>query len=320
MSRIVSVMTCPSCGGNSRTPIAPGFYRCTSLVTTRTGGPGLTNSRIGPPVIDTTTECGQEYQEGQSSGAALTCNCGTFAIGLCAEDGKPICGTHSALFHGRRLCSDCWHAADRRRADIEAEEGEAAERSHLEARAAWKNRVLAALAGVDDKERFVRVVAGLTYDGGSGQGSTDWGSVNELLGAHPSYTLRDIANWFLSRSGGVPTSNISIEHKTLFGGFKSRQHPAWVFNQGSTSMSQFKDAPATHSDIAITPAGHIYISGPMGGWWAVEELPSPGWVIGTIGFSGHALHRMANMLTLNKIEPPPPRPATRHNRPGDFIS
>ncbi len=64
MSQMMRAMTCPSCGGNSRTPIAPGFFRCTSLVTTRTGGPGLTNPRLGPPVIDATMECGQDYQEG----------------------------------------------------------------------------------------------------------------------------------------------------------------------------------------------------------------------------------------------------------------
>jgi hypothetical protein len=308
----MSAMSCPSCAGTSRTLLAPGFYRCTSLVTTRTGGPGLTDARLGPPVIDTTTECGREYQEGQSSGAALICSCGTFAIGVCAEAGEPVCGTHSALLHGRRLCSGCWHAEERRRAEAEAEEGRAADRRYFEARNAWRGRVLETVSGVDDKERFVRVVAGLTSAGGhSSPGLTDWGSVTELLGDLPIHTARAMGQWFLSRAGGEPPSTVGIEYKTLFGGYKTRRHPAWVFRHGSTSTYAFKDAPVAHSDIAITPPGQIYISGPMANWWGLDELPSRGWVTGKVGFSGHALRLMADMLNLDKIQPPPPRPGTR---------
>lgn len=47
--------------------------------------------------------CETEYQEGAVSGAQI-CSCGTFAIGLCVECSRPVCGQHSAMLEERRLC------------------------------------------------------------------------------------------------------------------------------------------------------------------------------------------------------------------------
>jgi hypothetical protein len=100
------------CSGTNRLQLAPGFYRCTSTVIDRTGGPGLTNPRLGPPVIDTARECGFEYQEG-GAGVTEYCGCGTLIVGRCAECSKPVCGVHSGMHAGkRRLCGSCWRAAD----------------------------------------------------------------------------------------------------------------------------------------------------------------------------------------------------------------
>jgi len=33
------------------------------------------------------------------------CDCGTFAIGVCASCGRAVCGDHSRLFDGKRLCT-----------------------------------------------------------------------------------------------------------------------------------------------------------------------------------------------------------------------
>ena len=106
-NRIASARSCPKCGGNNREPIAPGYWRCTSIVATFTGGPGLTNPMKGPMAIEHRDVCGNEYTEGLNGGT--TCACGTFAIGHCAECSTPVCGTHSGLWEGReRLCGTCW--------------------------------------------------------------------------------------------------------------------------------------------------------------------------------------------------------------------
>ena len=50
--------------------------------------------------------CGHEYHEAAPLAveAGLACDCGTFAIGRCAECSRAICGTHSKVVDGRRLC------------------------------------------------------------------------------------------------------------------------------------------------------------------------------------------------------------------------
>jgi hypothetical protein len=37
------------------------------------------------------------------------CACGTFAVGLCKECSRPICGIHSGMWEGVRLCGDHYH-------------------------------------------------------------------------------------------------------------------------------------------------------------------------------------------------------------------
>lgn len=98
-------MPCPSCGGESRSPIAPGYWRCTSLVREDAPGPGLINPALGPPAFQTTRECGNEYVEVVGT-PGLTCPCGTFAIGLCQQCSLPVCGIHSAILDDSRLCGN----------------------------------------------------------------------------------------------------------------------------------------------------------------------------------------------------------------------
>ena len=100
-------MACPSCGGTERTAIAPGYFECTT--------PGITtwvdmvpDGRGGARPLEqsSTQPCGERYQEGVPPMAhGDTCECGTFAIGNCQECGTPVCGDHSGLFGGRRLCA-----------------------------------------------------------------------------------------------------------------------------------------------------------------------------------------------------------------------
>jgi len=48
--------------------------------------------------------CNVRYHEAAGGGAALVCSCGTFAIGLCADCGKAVCGDCSLLYQSQRLC------------------------------------------------------------------------------------------------------------------------------------------------------------------------------------------------------------------------
>lgn len=110
-------MTCPSCGGADRSPLTPGYWRCTSLVTTRHVGyvPDLNMPLDAPhsygatPVASTTSKpCGHQYQEAPMAGGAVPqCGCGMFAIGACGQCGSHVCGDHSKTRGGFR-CDPCF--------------------------------------------------------------------------------------------------------------------------------------------------------------------------------------------------------------------
>jgi hypothetical protein len=103
-------MTCPLCGGDARSPIAPGYWRCANLVEEEelAGTAGAVDPWLRPTVIRSMRECGNEYAEGTGMPGPI-CACGTFAIGLCKECSRPICGIHSGMWEGVRLCGDHYH-------------------------------------------------------------------------------------------------------------------------------------------------------------------------------------------------------------------
>jgi hypothetical protein len=84
--------------------------------------------------VDTveTHPCEATYQEGAPAAGAALCRCGTYAIGRCGECHVDVCGDHSGLTGGRRLCGihlpigqaekrarDAAAEADRKRAEAE---------------------------------------------------------------------------------------------------------------------------------------------------------------------------------------------------------
>src|SRR3954454_6481660 len=96
-------MACPRCGGTQRIAVAPGYWECTKLVEEFGRPPGYTR-----PIPVRSHPCGHRYHEG--SGVAESCACGTFAIGHCQRCGKAVCGDHSGLLAGVRLCTHCFRA------------------------------------------------------------------------------------------------------------------------------------------------------------------------------------------------------------------
>ena len=154
-------MPCPTCGGSDRDPIAPAFWRCTSMrvVTREIGGPGLTDPRLGPGVLyeQHHVVCRTDYQEGVP-GVSLLCECNTFAIGLCSECRKPVCGEHSAMVGDVRLC-DAHIAIPRERADqARSDEQARACAKREEAWSDWEDKVAVELAHAQPAERIVRFI------------------------------------------------------------------------------------------------------------------------------------------------------------------
>jgi hypothetical protein len=105
---------CPICGGNDRVPLAPGFWRCESIVTDYQTGlipapgyPPAFQMKV-PMAVPRQRVCGHEYHEASGlEGEMQYCACGTGAIGRCAIDHRPVCGYHSKMRDGRRLCDQC---------------------------------------------------------------------------------------------------------------------------------------------------------------------------------------------------------------------
>lgn len=52
--------------------------------------------------------CGHEYQEASDGPAVhVPCECGTDSIGTCKRCGRRICGMHSQVSDGYRVCAWC---------------------------------------------------------------------------------------------------------------------------------------------------------------------------------------------------------------------
>jgi hypothetical protein len=79
-------MSCPVCGGSTRTELAPGFFRCTSSVFSQA------RDAVDDRMIRVLENiCGYEYQEASENSSMQSCKCGTFAIGRCKQCGLAVC-------------------------------------------------------------------------------------------------------------------------------------------------------------------------------------------------------------------------------------
>jgi len=98
------IVACPACGGTQYVAVAPGYVECTS---------GVVHQHLR---FERPRPCGRRYHVGPptSGSPAAVCGCGTFAIGLCGECGAGVCGDHSVLRTGRRVCA--YHEREREEA------------------------------------------------------------------------------------------------------------------------------------------------------------------------------------------------------------
>jgi hypothetical protein len=119
-------VSCPRCGGQARSPIAPGYWLCESLVTW--DQPDRRGWSIPERVTGT---CGNTYQEATPGvGGAPACSCGTDSIGSCTNCERRVCGIHSRLSRSVRVCDTCMPAVRKQREQEEAEK-EVAYTAHL---------------------------------------------------------------------------------------------------------------------------------------------------------------------------------------------
>ena len=110
-------MPCPSCGAaDARTQLLPGYWRCDSvaevLVAASRGGAEPASVRCGTVYV--------ELRSGEEGPG--TCRCGEPAVGECSECTRLVCGDHSDLWRGWRVCD-----RDLARARMKARAAEAAE-------------------------------------------------------------------------------------------------------------------------------------------------------------------------------------------------
>lgn len=99
--------TCPACGSKKLEEIGPGEYKCRSSVEVATGA--HPSGAQGPStrwVI-----CGEKFFDpdfvGSGAKTGSTCKCGTYSVGRCRECGTELCGQHSQIIEGGRLCERC---------------------------------------------------------------------------------------------------------------------------------------------------------------------------------------------------------------------
>ena len=247
-------MACPRCGGSQRTPVAPGYWRCTSDISEVVGGPGLADVRLGPPVVYLSRSCGHEYQEGAANLlSSARCSCSLFAIGLCVECSAPFCGDHRWKIEERWHCRDCWLRAE---AAVEAQRAAAAQmeqRSYEVARAEWVELVTGQVSSLPRAVRIVSVVR-LAMRGPIGEYASEYhlrdrehevdlaivaAFLPELVptgfrwNAAP-WRDEEIAEWFAGACKTAPTQlELHEERRTLLG-YKKQHISGWAFYGCST--------------------------------------------------------------------------------------
>lgn len=90
------------------------------------------------PIVDVAA-CGTRYQEETTAGESTAlCSCGTFAIGICSDCHRLVCGECSGMHVSQRTCTACLEAIRQ----AEAEKQRRAEERAIAERVTWENEPL----------------------------------------------------------------------------------------------------------------------------------------------------------------------------------
>lgn len=314
-------MVCPTCGGSERMELAPGYYRCSSVVVDRFGGPGQTDPRRGPMVIEKPRICGAEYQEGTPSMSDVTCWCGTFPVGRCTRCEVPVCGYHSDMSDRGRLCGNCLesdrNAAAAKQAQIAAQQAaEVNDRKarHEQAVSAWAAETLRLLAEDPWPARICRAMRAVTQYPGSPTSSplVDVDLLKRLiLELLPSRTYlpqdsrwdeHEIASWF---AHAAKTSANAVEVYRGSNRRRGKKQSAWVFAGGSTQRWQSPDSSLSYLRNAAVSARGDRLYELSSAWTDMEPELSGDRFVGRDRFGPKAFVDMANMAQLPPLPPCP---------------
>lgn len=312
--------TCPTCHGSTREPIAPGFWRCSSPVsyaeTILAPQPGVPPhlGQMIPQTVWRTRICGREYHEGAgATEATQQCECGTYAIGACSSCGTPICGTHSALHDGRRLCLPEFNTAQEEAAAEQARRDAAAVEERLAAQRNETLMFLRAIADADERFFLAAMMGGGYQWHGLAIPTPDQlreliaGASTVLAGPSPDPSTWDwdagkVVAWLRTRPTARPIE--VTEYELKLGRFGRRKRvltgrwDGWVIGRRSSGDddSHYRRTQTTW-DICLLESGDIV------------ELVNPGnAVIGTANKGRHKFDRyycvgMAKCLGLPRPDP-----------------
>lgn len=310
---------CPVCGGESRRPLAPTYWECTSQISESVfvGDQWLPVGPAGammpvPRQEMRTRDCLTRYHEtvDEPSGPQLTCACGTFAIGACSDCSRPVCGDHSSLWDDRRVCVDC--AATRQRQVDEIARATADDKTRQEAaRTAERDREWAKLGSAEQfwvamaQQRLVTVPS---VGGASHVLSGPWfHSVHRLCpgfigpAGEALYDSTAAGTWFAAhaRRAGMAAVHFSVvvERKKLFGGFVAVPTPpveAWMF---PGAIEGHHRGERYIQDLYVLADGRLFAPRPQSG-----SSPSPSLQLRRL--EPAVVARMAQALLLDRWPSP----------------
>lgn len=127
-------MTCPRCGGSDRNQIGVSYYQCVTVESQLMPAP----PGSGVEMVSVDVMCGETYQEGAPpTSQSPLCSCGTYAIGKCRDCEDSVCGLHSSMRGGARLCGTCSYQREFKAAAVKAQAEESARVKEAEERASW---------------------------------------------------------------------------------------------------------------------------------------------------------------------------------------
>lgn len=149
------------------------------------------------------------------------CSCGTFAIGRCTECMDLVCGDHSSLMLGRRLCSAhaAEHTAEARAAEHNTKARAVAERrrERIDAWREWIELATQRLGAIESHPARIVTLVGSVNPVPDPKHETYRlphpiatlmqsmvGSAEDLMG-NPPWKQADIAEWFVRASKTRPT-------------------------------------------------------------------------------------------------------------------
>lgn len=253
-------MACPICGGETRSKIAPGLWRCETVrhetwleAVPRPVGPRGEVAHVQEQ-RERSFLCQAEYAERDSTDpTTAACQCGIYSIGLCVECGVPLCGEHGDRTLKQFRCKPCAEVERERlfaqRAEADESQREAEKQDQEDARASfseWEFTLLQMAEDTRDELEQVLINTVLRHPRGAPTGwSPGWGNIPEIGNIGHSFPAHEVALRFadlanrkeISPSGEPAKRTVYVPKKFGTGVKQIRINiRSWHFPSGSTGL------------------------------------------------------------------------------------